>query len=191
MKETSGVLVQFPSRKVVDNRNSPAVLINTQGEPQLLGSKFYRVFPGPHDVNQTILTIDEYTKAGNMDYKDIADALEGLGYRVDRFEANAPMAAGWQERGNNPIEDEHKYLRWQNRHETILLARLPSPNAGNQGTNIIPPEQKFDVIEGIGVVKPNQSQLPQDNVFDIERKNNQYINTPVDIQALRENKKAA
>lgn len=191
MKETSGILVHFPAGKVIDNRSSP-IISNPQGEPQLLGSKFYRVFPGPYDVNQTILTIDEYTKAGNMDYKDIADALEGLGYRVDRFEANAPMAAGWQERGNNPIKDEHKYLRWQNRHETILLARLPSPIVGNQGANIIPPEvQKFDVIEGIGVVKPNQSQLHPDNTYDIERKNNPYIKAPANIQALRENKKAA
>lgn len=188
MKETRGVLVPFPSRKIVDNRNSRAVS-NPQSEPQLLGSKFYRVFPGPNDVNQTIVTIDKYTKAGNMDYKDIADALEGLGYRVDRFEVNAPMAAGWQERGNNPVEDGHKYLRWQNSHETILLARLPSSIAENQGINIVP--ISHNKIEGIGVVKPNPSQLPSENVFDNERRSNTYINAPVDIQALRESKKAA
>jgi len=181
MKETSGVLVSSP------------ILPKPQGESQLLSSKFYRVFPGPNDVDQTILTIDKYTEAGNMDYEDIANALEGLGYRVDRFDSNAPMAAGWQTRGNDPVEDKHKYLRWQNRHETILLAELPSPIAEGQDANIIPIShmmtnnqstlvQKIDVIEGIGVVKPQQPQLAYESSYDFERSNNSYLNAPADIK---------
>lgn len=197
MIEKKGPVIQFPG-SITSSTNKNSV--------EVTRIKSIHIEPSnpAGDQKQWGVVTTAFANAPEMSFEVLYREAGKRGDKATKVEVDAPLNASWKNKASEVIEQDGNFVAWKNTGEQIIVQhRLPSSeytqalNKSPIPTNIIsnieqPAQSKtLSVVEVFGVTSPQNQPIPSETDYDLQRQNNQYLKSPVDIQSIPETKKAA